>query len=88
MAFEDAVCLADCVAQAERRFDKAFERFCRLRLVRTARIQLGSRALWEDYHVGGVARDVRNAVWGERGEAGFFDCLKWIYDDPSVPSEA
>jgi salicylate hydroxylase len=80
MAFEDAICLADCFTAAQGRFDEAFERFRTARCVRTARVQLQSRTLWEDFHIGGIGRDVRNAVYREHDETSLFKCLAWLYD--------
>ncbi len=39
---------------------RAFRRFESARILRTARVQLESRALWDFYHAEGIARDVRN----------------------------
>src|SRR5690606_21095952 len=59
MAIEDAGCLARLLDQFD--YPEAFEEFSRNRAVRTARIQLGSRLVWEFYHAEGMAREVRNA---------------------------
>ncbi|MGB5182178.1 MAG: FAD-dependent monooxygenase [Xanthobacteraceae bacterium] len=89
MAIEDGLCLGEAIHAAERDFAAAFRRYEALRLTRTARVQLESRALWESfYHVEGVARDVRNATVAAWDEAHLFDCLAWLYDgapglDPS-----
>src|ERR1700720_1054731 len=89
MAIEDGLCLGEAIHAAERDFAAAFRRYEALRLTRTARVQLESRAVWESfYHVEGVARDVRNATVAAWDEAHLFDCLAWLYDgapglDPS-----
>lgn len=81
MAIEDGLCLAETIHAAERDFAVAFRRYEALRLTRTARVQLESRALWESfYHVEGIARDVRNAAVAAWDEAHIFNCLAWLYD--------
>ncbi|WP_036593156.1 FAD-dependent monooxygenase [Ottowia thiooxydans] len=83
MAVEDAVCLAGLVNDSGGDFEKAFAEYPKRRLVRSARIQLGSRHLWEFYHAEGIAREVRNAELKERTDQSFYDCLSWIWDgDP------
>jgi 2-polyprenyl-6-methoxyphenol hydroxylase-like FAD-dependent oxidoreductase len=73
MAIEDGLCLAETIHAAERDFAVAFRRYEALRLKRTARVQLESRALWESfYHVEGIARDVRNAAVAAWDEAHIF----------------
>lgn len=87
MAIEDGLCLAELIAAADDDFAWAFRRFEAERLTRTARVQLESRALWDNLlHVEGVARDVRNATVAEWDEAHLFDCLSWLYDGARIPS--
>ena len=52
------------------------------RYLRTARVILESRALWEFYHVGGIAREVRNDACRTRSIEDTWKCLAWIYDGP------
>jgi salicylate hydroxylase len=80
MAIEDGLSLAEFIHEAEGNFELAFKQFERLRLVRTARVQLESRALWDFYHCGGIARDVRNATVADWDETYIFNCLAWLYD--------
>jgi salicylate hydroxylase len=80
MAIEDGDCLAESIAASDGDFAAAFRRFEASRLVRTARVQLESRALWDFYHAEGVARDVRNATVANWDTAHMFDCLAWLYD--------
>ncbi|MCY1260579.1 3-hydroxybenzoate 6-hydroxylase [compost metagenome] len=85
MAIEDAVCLADLLHGMDYDYERAFREYPRRRLVRSARIQLGSRELWEFYHAEGIAREVRDAGLKERGEDDYYDCLEWIWKgDPSL----
>lgn len=81
MAIEDGQCLGDLIAAGDDDFAAIFRRFKTLRLLRTARVQLESRALWHSFlHVGGIERDVRNATVADWNEAHLFDCLAWLYD--------
>ena len=83
MAIEDAVCLANCLA-ADPSAERALTRYARLRLTRTARVQLESRALWEMYHCGGIAADVRRDTFARRPPSEYYDCLAWLYDNPAA----
>lgn len=82
MAIEDGLCLAELIDATDGDFPAAFRRFEAARLLRTARVQLESRALWDFfYHLDeGIARDVRNATVAEWDEAHLFACLSWLYD--------
>ena len=86
MAIEDGLCLAELIHAANGDFADAFRRFEAARLLRTARVQLESRALWDFYHLDeGIARDVRNATVADWDEAHMFDCLAWLYDGAPNP---
>ena len=87
MAIEDGVTLADLVALADGDIAAAFARYETERCVRTARVVLESRFLWEAFHAGGVARDVSYQAFAERSEADVFKCLAWLYDGFTLPSE-
>jgi 3-hydroxybenzoate 6-monooxygenase len=87
MAIEDGSCLGDLIAAGDDDFAAIFRCFETLRLFRTARVQLESRALWHSFlHVGGIDRDVRNATVADWNEARLFDCLAWLYDGFAVSS--
>jgi 3-hydroxybenzoate 6-monooxygenase len=89
MAIEDGWCLGELIQAAEGDFATAFRRFEAARLLRTARVQLESRALWDFYHLDeGVARDVRNAMVADWDEAYLFNCLSWLYDGIPNPTVA
>jgi 3-hydroxybenzoate 6-monooxygenase len=85
MAIEDGVCLAEAIAAAAGDYAAAFRGFEAARLLRTARVQLESRALWQFYHCGGLERDVRNASLADWDEAHVFRCLSWLYDGFPLP---
>jgi salicylate hydroxylase len=88
MAIEDGLCLGELIHAEAGDYKTAFRRFETARLLRTARLQLESRALWPFYHAEGLARDVRNAtVLAEWDERHMFDCVAWLYDGFPLPTE-
>jgi 2-polyprenyl-6-methoxyphenol hydroxylase-like FAD-dependent oxidoreductase len=87
MAIEDGVCLAELIDAKAGDFEAAFRAYEAARLVRTARVQLESRTLWEFYHAGGIARDVRRATVADWSEDHMFRCLAWLYDGFPLPGE-
>ncbi len=86
MAIEDGLCLGETIHRADGDFPAAFRAFQAARLLRTARVQLESRSLWDFYHCGGIERDVRNATVADWDEAHMFDCLAWLYDGFLLPA--
>jgi salicylate hydroxylase len=86
MAIEDGYCLAEFIHASDGDLAAAFRRFEAARLLRTARLQLESRTMWDFYHCDGIARDVRNATIASWDEAHLFDCLAWLYDGFEVPN--
>jgi salicylate hydroxylase len=80
MAIEDGVCLAEHIYSGNGDFAGAFQRFERARGLRTARVTMESRYIWDVYHADGIARDVYWQMLGERSEADVFQCLAWLYD--------
>jgi len=87
MAIEDGLCLAELIHAGNGDFAGAFRRFEAARLLRTARVQLESRALWEFYHAEGIARDVRNATVAAWDQDHMYGCLAWLYDGFVLPTE-
>ena len=79
MAIEDGLCLADCIA-ANSNYEAAFQSYENARAVRTARVTLESRYIWDVYHSDGITREVYWQMLGERSEADTFKCLAWLYD--------
>jgi 3-hydroxybenzoate 6-monooxygenase len=80
MAIEDGLCLAELVDAAQGEFDRAFRQFAAARQLRTARVTLESRYLWDVYHAEGIARDIYRQMLCERSEGDVFQCLAWLYD--------
>jgi 2-polyprenyl-6-methoxyphenol hydroxylase-like FAD-dependent oxidoreductase len=85
MAIEDGQCLADCIVAANGDYEAAFRRYESARAVRTARVTLESRYIWDLYHSDGITRDVYWQMLSERGEADTFQCLAWLYDGFALP---
>jgi 2-polyprenyl-6-methoxyphenol hydroxylase-like FAD-dependent oxidoreductase len=88
MAIEDGACLADCIAGGNGDYEAAFRRYETARAVRTSRVTLESRYIWDVYHSDGIAREVYWQTLGERSEADTFQCLAWLYDGFHLPEEA
>jgi len=87
MAIEDGLCLAELI-HAANDFTAAFRHFEALRLTRTARVQLESRAIWDWLlHAEGVARDVRNATVANWDESHMLNCLSWLYTGAPMPTK-
>jgi salicylate hydroxylase len=87
MAIEDGLCLGELIDATQGDHAAAFRQFEAARLLRTARVQLESRALWPFYHAEGIARDLRNkTVRAEWSEQHMFDCLGWLYDGAALPT--
>jgi salicylate hydroxylase len=87
MAIEDGRCLAELIHTSDGDYEAAFQQHEAARSLRTARVTLESRAIWEFLHAGGIAREVRNATTPEWTEAHTFDCLAWLYDGFALPTE-
>src|SRR5215831_7695933 len=69
MAIEDGACLAECLVAADGDYEAASRRYENARSVRTARVTLESRYIWDVYHSDGITRDVYWQMLGERSEA-------------------
>jgi salicylate hydroxylase len=80
MAMEDAVCLAQTVGEHPGRIEGALEEYRRRRFLRTARVQLQSRAIGEHiYHPAGPHAMLRNAILAAKTPDQFYDDLAWLY---------
>jgi 2-polyprenyl-6-methoxyphenol hydroxylase-like FAD-dependent oxidoreductase len=83
MALEDAVCLADQVARHAGDPEAAFRAYQAERLVRTARVQIGSRLIGEYlYHPAGGTRAVRNMTLRAMSQTDLHDFFDWLYAGP------
>jgi 3-hydroxybenzoate 6-monooxygenase len=87
MAIEDGVCLAELIELAGGDHAAAFQKYQAARLVRTARLQLECRYLWDIFHAEGLARDVVRQTYAERSDTDVYRCLAWLYDGFALPTE-
>jgi 2-polyprenyl-6-methoxyphenol hydroxylase-like FAD-dependent oxidoreductase len=87
MAIEDALCLAELIELSQGDYEPAFVQYQAERLVRTARVQLESRYLWDVYHAEDIARDVRRQTFLTRSGQDYYDCLAWLWDGFALPTE-
>jgi 2-polyprenyl-6-methoxyphenol hydroxylase-like FAD-dependent oxidoreductase len=79
MAMEDAVCLADSLATAAS-LEAGLVRYRDRRVLRTARVQLMSRAMGDHvYHPAGPHAALRNAIMTAKGQDEWLDNLQWLY---------
>ncbi len=80
MAMEDAVCLAERVGASNSGVEQALEDYRRQRYLRTARVQLTSRALGDHvYHPAGAHAALRNAILHAKTPKQFMDDFAWLY---------
>ena len=80
MALEDAVCLSELIGNYPDHFDRALTEYRDNRLVRTARIQIGSRQLGDNWiHVEGVHSQLRNEIMSQMSVDEYYDELEWLY---------
>ena len=80
MALEDAVALSELIGSYPENHEKALLRYRDNRLVRTARIQIGSRQLGDNwFHVEGIHSKLRNEIMGGMSEEEYYSHLEWLY---------
>jgi salicylate hydroxylase len=80
MAMEDAVCLAQSLAAHQGEVAPALEAYRARRVLRTARVQLQSRAVGDHiYHPAGAHAALRNAVMAAKSQTDWHDTLAWLY---------
>jgi 3-hydroxybenzoate 6-monooxygenase len=79
MAIEDSVVLAHLMHNSSGDIESVFKEFEKKRFLRTARVQLQSRSLWEDFHCEAHMASVRTARFTEQSSEDFFRCLDWLW---------
>ncbi|MBC8240287.1 MAG: 3-hydroxybenzoate 6-monooxygenase [Alphaproteobacteria bacterium] len=80
MALEDAVCLSHMMERHGDDIDRAFAAYNDQRMIRTARVQLGARAMGDHiYHPDGAHARVRNHIMGNLTAEDYYDRLEWLY---------
>ncbi|MEQ9639482.1 MAG: 3-hydroxybenzoate 6-monooxygenase [Alphaproteobacteria bacterium] len=91
MAMEDSVCLSHMMAAHDGVIAAALPAYAEARLLRTARVQLTSRAMGDHvYHPDGAHAELRNAIMRAKNSEQWYDTLAWLYGDTGlgVPSPA
>ena len=80
MAMEDAVCLARAMQGHGGAVEPALAAYNAARALRTARVQLLSRAMGEHvYHPAGAHAALRNAIMAAKTQAEWRETLAWLY---------
>ncbi|WP_424136576.1 3-hydroxybenzoate 6-monooxygenase [Roseomonas chloroacetimidivorans] len=84
MAMEDGVCLAQEMA-ARSDAEAALEAYCRRRLLRTARVQIQSRAVGDHiYHPAGAHAALRNSIMSAKSQEQWYDAVNWLYGETGL----
>ncbi|MBU8546165.1 MULTISPECIES: 3-hydroxybenzoate 6-monooxygenase [Roseomonadaceae] len=80
MAMEDAVCLAQMMHAHDGDVAPALAAYRDARLLRTARVQLQSRAVGDHiYHPAGPHAALRNSIMAAKTQTDWQDMLAWLY---------
>ena len=89
MAMEDAVCLAHEVERHQGAMEPALRAYNAARTLRTARVQLQSRAIGEHiYHPAGAHAALRNAIMAAKTQDQWYDDIAWIYGGTALEGSA
>ena len=79
MAMEDAVCLADSLSRYDS-LETGLATYKSRRVLRTARVQLMSRAMGDHvYHPDGPHAALRNVLMTAKSQEQWLDTLEWLY---------
>ncbi len=79
MATEDAVWLAEKVAEQPDDLPAAFAAYVQQRYLRTARVQIMARVYGEFYHARGPAAELRNEMLRPRTPEQSYEGVSWLY---------
>ncbi|HEY7299419.1 MAG TPA: 3-hydroxybenzoate 6-monooxygenase [Xanthobacteraceae bacterium] len=79
MATEDAVCLAEKVAEHPDDVPAAFQAYVQERYLRTARVQIMARVYGDFYHARGPAAELRNQMLRPRTPEQSYEGVAWLY---------
>jgi len=80
MAMEDAVCLSHMLDRHRNDLPAGLHAYQEARVVRTARVQLGSRAIGDlMFHAEGVHARVRNEIMQSLTTTDYYDRIAWLY---------
>ena len=82
MATEDAVVLAEKVANAPDDLPAAFAAYQQARYLRTGRVQIMARVYGDFYHARGVTAELRDMALSGRTPQQSYDGIAWLYGGP------
>jgi salicylate hydroxylase len=82
MATEDAVCLAEKMAEQPDDLPAAFRSYVQERYLRTARVQIMARVYGDFYHARGPAAELRNQMLAPRTPEESYEGIAWLYGGP------
>jgi salicylate hydroxylase len=82
MATEDAVILADKIAEQPNDIPAALLAYQDARYLRTARVQIMARVYGEFYHARGPTAELRDMMLSSRTPQQSQDSIAWLYDGP------
>jgi salicylate hydroxylase len=89
MAMEDAVCLTAQLEALSGNVERALAAYQNRRLLRTARVQLQSRAIGDHiYHPDGAHAALRNAIMRAKSTEDWYDEIEWIYGGSGLSEAA
>lgn len=86
MAIEDAVVLAEKIAEFDKDYPRAFKAYQDERFARTGFVQLVSRAVVQVHHSEGIARKIRNKLLAPLDAKHIYDHLSYMWDGIEVPN--
>ena len=78
-ATEDAVWLAEKVAEQPDNLPAAFAAYQQQRYLRTARVQIMARVYGEFYHARGPSAELRDMMLSSRTREQTYDSIEWLY---------
>ena len=88
MAMEDAVCLADCLDGHPGDVPAALEAYRGRRMLRTARVQLQSRAIGDHiYHPAGPHARLRDEMLRAKTPSELHDTVAWLYGGSGLSAD-
>jgi len=87
MAVEDAITLAHKISEYRGDYPKIFSEYQKERYIRTAYVQLFSRAYGNVHHSKGVARELRNSLISKRSVEENYDWISYLYSGIDLPNK-
>jgi salicylate hydroxylase len=81
MATEDAVWLAEKVAEQPHDLPAALQAYVQQRYLRAARVQIMARVYGDFYHARGPTAELRDQMLGSRSAEQAYDGMAWLYGE-------